>query len=76
MILAVNGQNVDDQHPLTSLIQSKKPGDSVELKVRRGSDIQMITVTLGSNPDNNAAAFLGVRLASMPSLTLPGDKTS
>ena len=76
MILAVDSQNVDDQHPLTALIQTKKPGDSVELKVRRGSDTRTVTVTLGANPENSDSAFLGVRIAAMPSLTIPGDKTN
>jgi len=61
IILAVGGQNVDAQHLLDMLIRAHKPGDSVELKIQRGSDTKTINATLGAQPNNATAPYLGIQ---------------
>ena len=61
VVTAVNGQIVDANHPLNELIAANKPGDTVALKVTRGTDKLTVNVTLGDNPDNSGAPYLGIR---------------
>jgi S1-C subfamily serine protease len=63
VILAVDAQNVDTTHPLDQLIGAKKPNDTVQLKIQRGTDTKTISVTLGANPNNASTAYLGIRFA-------------
>lgn len=61
-ILAVDGTAVDAQHALTDLIGAKKAGDTVTLSVQSAAQPQArdVKVTLGRNPDKDAA-WLGVQ---------------
>ncbi len=52
VIVAVDGQAVDDTHLLGDLILKYKPGDSVELKVQRDSQQQTLRATLVQWPAN------------------------
>ena len=61
LITAVNGKAFDMQSNLADTIKGFKPGDVVTLKVIRADNEQDIEVTLGENPDNKGAAFLGIR---------------
>ncbi len=61
VILAVGGQNIDMQHPLDMLIRQSKPGDKVELKIQHGSETKTVSVTLGAQPNNAAAPYLGIQ---------------
>ncbi|MGB8646865.1 MAG: PDZ domain-containing protein [Anaerolineae bacterium] len=61
IITTVNGQAVDATHPLNTIIQQAKPGDTLQVTVRRGGNNQNLTVTLGTNPDNASAPYLGIR---------------
>ncbi len=63
VILAVGGQNIDNQHLLDALIRQKKPGDTVELKIQHGSETKTINVTLGAQPNNASVPYLGVQFA-------------
>jgi S1-C subfamily serine protease len=47
IITKVNDQQIDQQHPLTSIMAKTKPGDKVKLTVIRGGQTQVIDVTLG-----------------------------
>jgi len=64
LITAVNGQRVDDDHPLEELIRNHMPGDSVEITYRRGEKEHEVSVKLGEHPDDPEQAYLGVRVAS------------
>lgn len=69
IISAVDGTKLDEQHNLTALIGSYKPGDAVTLSVTTpGTDQEPreVKVTLGENPDSQGAAFLGVQYNSLP----------
>jgi serine protease Do len=61
-ILSVDGTAVDAQHALSDLIAAKKPGDMVTLSVQSPSQAQArdVKVTLGKNPDKDAA-WLGIQ---------------
>jgi S1-C subfamily serine protease len=65
VITAVDGQQVDADHTLADLIGSHKPGDSVTLQVAQEDGASKeIRVTLGQNPDNEGAGYLGVTYSS------------
>lgn len=46
MLLEFDGQRIDEEHPLGSLIRRKKAGDRVKLRVRSGSQEKTVAVTL------------------------------
>jgi S1-C subfamily serine protease len=60
VITAIDGTNIDQNHTLASLIQAKKPGDTVKLSVTRGNQNLSISVTLGASSQNSNTTFLGV----------------
>ena len=47
IITKVNDQQIDQQHPLTSIMAKTRPGDRARLTVIRGGQTQVIEVTLG-----------------------------
>ena len=61
IITAVGGTKIDASHSLSDLVQAKKPGDSVDLAVTRGTQNLTITVTLGASQQDSSAAYLGIR---------------
>ena len=50
VVTKLDGQPVDSADELRSLIDSKQPGDTVELTITRGDSTQTIEVTLGTRP--------------------------
>ena len=50
VVTAIDGEAVESADELRRLIDSKSPGDSVELTVKRGEDTRTLDVTLGSRP--------------------------
>lgn len=50
IITALDGQKVDDAHPLINLLFQHKPGNTISLTVNRGGTDQKIDVTLGTRP--------------------------
>jgi 2-alkenal reductase len=51
IILGVDGQAVDDAHPLSQLLLAHQVGDEVKLTVIRGTGQLEISVALGSRPE-------------------------
>ena len=47
IITKVNDQQIDQQHPLTSIMAKTRPGDRVRLTVLRDGQTQILEVTLG-----------------------------
>ena len=47
IITKLNDQQIDQQHPLNSLMLKTRPGDKVRLTLIRGGQTQVIEVTLG-----------------------------
>jgi S1-C subfamily serine protease len=50
IILTIEGQTIDAEHPLDAVLTSFAPGQAVKLEVLRGSDHIEITITLGTRP--------------------------
>jgi S1-C subfamily serine protease len=71
MIVAVDGQTVNQEHNLSDLIGMHAPGDSVTLTVERpGEEAREVTVTLAENPNKAGAAFLGVNFRLFPQMMM------
>jgi S1-C subfamily serine protease len=48
IITAINGQTIDENHPLASVIANSKPGDEVSVKYLRDGKETTVKVKLGS----------------------------
>lgn len=66
VITAIDNIKIDANHSLADLVGAHKPGDKVALSVTRGSQSLTLTVELGQSPQNNSAAYLGIRYGSAP----------
>jgi S1-C subfamily serine protease len=51
VITEVDGDQVGDPEDVAQAIEDNKPGDRIEVKVRRGGSEQTIQVTLGERPE-------------------------
>ena len=51
IVLAIEGQVVDSEHPLDAMLTSYAPGQVVKLTVLRGTSQIEISVTLGTRPE-------------------------
>ena len=56
VIIAVNGQTVDDKHGLPTMIAGFAAGQSVELKILRDGKDQTVTVIIGALPPKKIAS--------------------
>ena len=52
VIVKADGQEVASSDDLGRIVASKKPGEELELEIRRDGETQTITVTLGRRPSN------------------------
>jgi serine protease Do len=52
IVTAIEGQQVDTEHPLDALLSGYAPGQVVKLTVLRGTTQMTISVTLGTRPKN------------------------
>jgi membrane-associated protease RseP (regulator of RpoE activity) len=71
LVVAVDGQALDAENDLATVIGKHKPGDEVTFEIaslgsRLGRENREVTVTLAENPDAAGNAYLGVRFVSMP----------
>ncbi len=57
IVLEAGGKAVNAPEELRAAVQAKKPGDSLALKVRHGSDVRNLTVTLA---DQAGEAWIGI----------------
>lgn len=65
VITAVDGQEVDRDHPLDQLIRRYKPGDSVEITYWRDNQEHKVKVRLGEHPEEKNKPYLGIRFTSL-----------
>jgi len=65
VITALDGQEIDRDHPLDQLIQRYKPGDSVEITYWRDDQEHEVTVRLSEHPEEKGMAYLGIRFTSL-----------
>ena len=52
IILSIEGQTIDAEHPLDAVLTSFAPGQEVTLRVLRGGDELDVTLTLGTRPED------------------------
>jgi len=65
VITAVDGQAVDEDHPLDRRIRRYAPGDRVEITYWREDREHTVRVRLGEHPDDEAVAYLGIRFVPL-----------
>ena len=51
LVIEVEGKQIETGDELREAIDARKPGDELELKIRRGSNEQDVTVELGTRPE-------------------------
>ena len=51
IVLSIEDQVVDTEHPLDAILTSYAPGDTVTMTVLRGSEELRISITLGTRPE-------------------------
>ncbi|MDQ3128832.1 MAG: trypsin-like peptidase domain-containing protein, partial [Chloroflexota bacterium] len=52
IVVAINGQAIDAEHPLDAVLTQFAPGDTITLEILRGADRVSVLVTLGVRPPN------------------------
>jgi putative serine protease PepD len=50
LVLEAAGEPVESSTDIQNAVAARKPGDKLELKVRRGGDERTVTITLGTRP--------------------------
>ncbi len=67
IITAVEGVEIDEDHPLRDLVLDYEPGEKITLTLTRRGESREIQVTLGETTDEegNTIPYLGVRYWSM-----------
>ena len=66
VIIAVDGQPVDQPGQVQEQVRAKSPGEEITLTVRRGGDEVEETITLGENPHESGVPMLGILMTSEP----------
>jgi PDZ domain-containing protein len=62
VIVAVDGQPVSTSNDLIALIQSHRPGEVVEMTVKRDDQTLTLSVPLGESPDEPGRARVGIAI--------------
>lgn len=68
IITAFEGQGLTADDTLAGRLLSLKPGDTVRISVMRAGRQIVVTVALGSNPDQATRAWLGIYYRQSPTL--------
>ncbi len=71
IIIAIGGETITADSTPSTLIGKHRPGDSVQITVRRGDQERTLQARLGSNPSNSSAAYLGIYYRLEPRLDSP-----
>lgn len=66
IITTVNGDKVAEPGQVQEKIQALQPGDEVELGIVRKGEEKTVRVTLGSHPEQEDVALLGILMTSVP----------
>lgn len=65
VITEVDGKVVTDAKTVVDAVQAHKVGDTITLKIQRGTETKEIKVTLGENPNDKGKPFMGIQLGSV-----------
>jgi S1-C subfamily serine protease len=60
VILSVDGEEINLDHPLAEIIRVYKVGDQIEIQVNHNGEERTLEATLGEHPEDGGLAFLGV----------------
>ena len=71
VIVAVDGEPVEESLDVVELVQARRPGEELVLEVRDDEGSRQVEVTLGESPDEPGTGFIGVFLTT--ELDLPVD---
>jgi membrane-associated protease RseP (regulator of RpoE activity) len=71
IIIAIDGESITTENTPSLVIGGHRPGDSVEITVRRAGQEHSLEAKLGSNPDNPDAAYLGIYYRLEPAVDDP-----
>jgi 2-alkenal reductase len=52
VVLAIDGQQIDDKHSFQEVLFSYKPGETVTVDIQRGDEQKTVQVTLGERPED------------------------
>ena len=73
LIVAVDGKPVRTPDDLRRLIGTHEPGDSVRLRVRRGTDVEEISVGTIASTDEPGRPIVGIQVEQSADIQLPID---
>jgi Lon-like protease len=73
VVTAVDGKAVRSAADLTERMSTKRPGETVRLRVRRGRETFQVSLRTVENPRAKGRAFLGVVIADDADVDLPID---
>jgi Lon-like protease len=71
VVVAVDGKPVRSATGLTERMAAKRPGDTIDLRVRRGRETLEVQVKAVQNPRDSERAFLGVIISDDADVRLP-----
>ena len=73
LIVAVDGKSVRTPDDLRRLIGTHEPGESVRLRVRRGTDVEEIAVGTIASTDEPGRPIVGIQVEQSADIRLPID---
>lgn len=70
VIVAINGDEFQPEDELADIVQTLHPGDEITLSVLQpgDGDPRQLTVILGSNPEDEDLAYMGIEYSRMPGI--------
>jgi PDZ domain-containing protein len=73
VIVGVDGQTVRTPEDLRRLIATRKPGETVRLRVRRGDDTRDVQVETIESPEEKGRPIVGIAVEQFAEIELPVD---
>jgi S1-C subfamily serine protease len=59
IITEVNGRKINSMDQVVNIVNAAKPGDTLDVTLRRGGDTKTVTVTLSDRPNSASGSTLG-----------------
>lgn len=66
VILAADGKKIDSPAEVVMVVAAHKPGDTVDLRIRRGDKGLDVPVTVGEDPESPGTPHIGVIVGAQP----------
>jgi S1-C subfamily serine protease len=76
-ITAVEGETVTSLNQIVAVMRAHKPGDVLKMRIVRAADGTNadVALTLGANPGDPSAAYMGLTLIGLLHIVPKGEKT-